>query len=245
MYRFSCGLNSGSAEKIISYLKNIEGGDKFAILCILEQSGKVEHIKEIIRQLCCEGVIISGYDSLLLQRSSMQLLEIAARNGILIEYVSLSNCLQSVDTSAAAIKTTSGLVFTSRIPVKWIEVSLYNRDMTEDEATDVLKFASMCPSLRLLVYGYCVPPQSFEDGLVLSNLKSRNVQVWWQGADAEPIHILNLQSGRWENRDSGSEPTAKDFERMRSVRGERRIGRTKEMYREIVKVGRENLRGNR
>ncbi|KAJ8018910.1 NLR family CARD domain-containing protein 4 [Holothuria leucospilota] len=82
LYRFSCGLNTDTAEQIITYLKNIEGGDKFAILCILEQTGKVDHIKETIRELCFEGVIISGHDSLLLQRSSMQLLEIAARNDV-------------------------------------------------------------------------------------------------------------------------------------------------------------------
>ncbi|KAJ8051095.1 NLR family CARD domain-containing protein 4 [Holothuria leucospilota] len=82
LYRFSCGLNADSAEEIITYLKSIEGGDKFAILCILEQTGKVDHIEETIRALCFEGVIISGHDSLLLQRSSMQLLEIAAGNDV-------------------------------------------------------------------------------------------------------------------------------------------------------------------
>ncbi|KAJ8051194.1 NLR family CARD domain-containing protein 4 [Holothuria leucospilota] len=80
LYRFACGIGSDSAEKIIDYLKNIEGGDKFAILCLLEQTGKIDNIKETIRQLCYEGVIISGSDTLLLQRASMQLLEIAARN---------------------------------------------------------------------------------------------------------------------------------------------------------------------
>ncbi|KAJ8019016.1 NLR family CARD domain-containing protein 4 [Holothuria leucospilota] len=175
MYRFSCGLNSDSAEKIISYLKNIEGGDKFAILCILEQTGKVDHIKETIRQLCDEGVLISGYDSLLLQRSSMQILELAAKNDIPIEYVSLHNCLQSVDLSTSAIRTTSGLTLTSRIPVKALAVYLSNRDMTEDEAIDILQVASMCPSLRSLTYADCVPPRSFNVGPTLSTLKSRNV----------------------------------------------------------------------
>ncbi|KAJ8019361.1 Protein NLRC5 [Holothuria leucospilota] len=79
VYRIACGLNPNAADKIIQYLHSIEGGDKFAILCILEQTGDMDKIKETIRQICFEGVIISGYDSLLLQRSTMQLLEIAAR----------------------------------------------------------------------------------------------------------------------------------------------------------------------
>ncbi|KAJ8031734.1 NLR family CARD domain-containing protein 4 [Holothuria leucospilota] len=155
MYRFSCGLNTDTAEQIITYLKNIEGGDKFAILCILEQTERVDHIKETIRELCFEGIVISGHDSLLLQRSSMQLLGIAARNDIPIEFVRLSNCLQSVDLSASAIRITSGLALTSRIPVKVLVVSLYNRNMTKDEAIDILQFASTCHSLRELGISAC------------------------------------------------------------------------------------------
>ncbi|KAJ8019363.1 hypothetical protein HOLleu_42083 [Holothuria leucospilota] len=213
--------------------------------------GDIDEIKEAIRQMCSEGVIISGYDSLLLQRSSMQLLEIAAKNSgyiilffpssyifavcircfltichattsqrklfsklvcmvetrafcqirggsfwfsrrgkcplvpppdahgvcIPIKYVSLSNCLQSVNLSTAAIRTTSGLALTSRIPVEALAIYLYNRDMTEDEAIDILQFASMCPSLRHLSYYGCVPPRSFNVGPTLSTLKSRNVTV--------------------------------------------------------------------
>ncbi|KAJ8031733.1 NLR family CARD domain-containing protein 4 [Holothuria leucospilota] len=176
LYRFSCGLNADSAEKIITYLKNIEGGDKFAILCILEQTGKVNHIKETIRELCFEGVIISGYDSLLLQRSSMQLLEIAARNDIPIELVFLFNCFRSVDLSTAAIKTTSGLDLTSRIPVKRLEVSLTITDTTEAEVISILQFASMCPSLCELLYHGCVPPRIFTDRSTLSSLESRKVE---------------------------------------------------------------------
>ncbi|KAJ8050772.1 NLR family CARD domain-containing protein 4 [Holothuria leucospilota] len=242
MYRFSCGLNSDSAVKIVSHLKNIEGGDKFAILCILEQTGKADYIKETIRQLCDVGIVISGYDSLLLQRSSMQLLEIAARNDIPIKYVSLSNCLQSVDLFTPAIRTTSGLALTSKIPVKGLAVHLYNRDMTEDEAIDIIQFASMCPSLLQLWYKRCVAPQSFSLGPVLSTLKSRNVKVLWQWANDTSRYILNLQSGRWENENDGSEPAEEVFERALSNLAEWRTGRTEETYRTDVKKGREKLR---
>ncbi|KAJ8018902.1 NLR family CARD domain-containing protein 4 [Holothuria leucospilota] len=234
LYRFACGINSDSAEKIIDYLKNIDGGDKFAILCILEQTGKIDNIKETICQLCYDGVLISGYDTLLLQRSSMQLLEIAARCEIPIEWVTLSNCLQSVDLSTVAIRTTSGLALTSRIPVKWLEVDLYNRDMTEDEAIDILQFASMCPSLRLLVYFGCVPPRVFTNNSTLSSLKSRDVEVWWYWRKDGTIYSLNLQTGRWENKNGGSEPTEEDFERMLSKGAETRKSWTEEMYKGSV-----------
>ncbi|KAJ8051185.1 Protein NLRC5 [Holothuria leucospilota] len=80
--RFACGINPTASSRIIKYLQTVEGGDKFAILCILEQTGQVDDILDSIRQLCFEGVIISGHDSLLLQRSSLQLLEIAAKHNV-------------------------------------------------------------------------------------------------------------------------------------------------------------------
>ncbi|KAJ8050519.1 NLR family CARD domain-containing protein 4 [Holothuria leucospilota] len=152
MYRFSCGLNSESAKKIISYLKKIEGGDKFAILCILEQTGKIDNIKETIRQLCSTGLIISGHESLLLQRSSLQLLEIAARNDMHIDLVDLNNCLKSVDLSSKCIQLQSGLMFNSRIPTKELGISVTSREITKEEAIAVLEFSSMCPSLKKLVF---------------------------------------------------------------------------------------------
>ncbi|KAJ8019378.1 hypothetical protein HOLleu_42072 [Holothuria leucospilota] len=242
VYRIACGLNPVAADRIIQYLHSLEGGDKFAILCILEQTRQVDKIKDTIRQMCDEGIIISGYDSLLLQRSTIQLLNIAARKEIPITYVNLSNCLQSVDLSTAAIRTTSGLALTSRIPVMGLDVHLYNRDITKDEATDILQFASMCPSLRHLTYLGCVPPRSFKVGPTLSTLKSRNVRVAWRWANNTPWYNLNLQSGRWENKDDGSEPAEEVFERALSIRVKWRRGWTEETYRESIKEGRDFLR---
>ena len=79
LYRFSCGINSTVGSKIIEYLKGRKDGDKFAILCILEQTGKVDDIKETIRELCSKQVAITCDHSRLLQRSTIQLLEIAAK----------------------------------------------------------------------------------------------------------------------------------------------------------------------
>ncbi|KAJ8050678.1 hypothetical protein HOLleu_03975 [Holothuria leucospilota] len=92
VYRIACGLNPAAADKLIQYLHSIEGGDKFAILCILEQTGDMDKIKETIRHICFEGVVISGYDSLLLQRSTIQLLEIASRYEVSINLEEFFGC---------------------------------------------------------------------------------------------------------------------------------------------------------
>ncbi|KAJ8051176.1 NACHT, LRR and PYD domains-containing protein 10 [Holothuria leucospilota] len=242
VYRIACGLNPVAAEKIIQYLQSIEGGDKFAVLCILEQTGEVDKIKEPIRDMCFEGVIISGHDSLLLQRSSMQLLEIAARSQIPIEYVCILNCLQSVDLSSQAVRTTSGLALSSRIPVKWLSIALFNREMTDDEAIAILQFAALCPSLCILTFYGCVPPRVLEGRSFLSSLKSRDVTVRWWLHTSEPIYILNLSSGTWKHNKDGSEPTAADFERALSKRAELILTGTEEHYREEVKKSRETRR---
>ncbi|PIK59838.1 putative NLR family CARD domain-containing protein 4 [Apostichopus japonicus] len=79
LYRFTCGISPAVGKRIIEYLKSREAGDKFAILCILEQTGEVDGIKDTVRDLCSKKVEIYSSDSKLLQRSTIQLLEIASR----------------------------------------------------------------------------------------------------------------------------------------------------------------------
>ncbi|XP_071821554.1 NLR family CARD domain-containing protein 4-like [Apostichopus japonicus] len=79
LYRFTCGISSAVGKRIIEYLKSRGDGDKFAILCILEQTGEVDGIKDTVRDLCSKKVDIYNHDSKLLQRSTFQLLEIASR----------------------------------------------------------------------------------------------------------------------------------------------------------------------
>lgn len=82
VYRFACGLNRAAGEKIINYLESIEDGEKFAILCILEQHGDVQNVLETIRKLCLRDIYIGVSDSLLLQRSIINLLTIASHNQV-------------------------------------------------------------------------------------------------------------------------------------------------------------------
>ncbi|KAJ8046723.1 hypothetical protein HOLleu_05494 [Holothuria leucospilota] len=82
VYRFSCGLNRVAADKIIGYLKTQTDAKKFAILCILEKSGRVKDVLKDVKELCSNQVDIDGGYSSLLQRSTIQLLEIALANKV-------------------------------------------------------------------------------------------------------------------------------------------------------------------
>ncbi|XP_071851518.1 uncharacterized protein [Apostichopus japonicus] len=82
LYRFACGLHPDAGKKLITHLKSLPGGDTFAILCILEQTGDVNDIMDAVKELCSRDVKIKRGDSALLQRSTTQLLEIASNNNV-------------------------------------------------------------------------------------------------------------------------------------------------------------------
>lgn len=200
---------------------------------------------ESIRQFCFEGVIISGHDKLSLQRSFMQLLEKAAKCDISIELVDLHNCLQEVNLSEAAIMIKPYTAIKSTIPIKHLVVTLSNRVMTEAEAKDILRFASMCSSLRKLWYSGCVPPQSFKDESTLTKLKSKNITVEWQLFEDCPWYILNKETGMWEDEQNRQVPTEEDFTQLLSQKTRNmRLG-TEELYKKDVEIAREMLRKRR
>ncbi|PIK52620.1 hypothetical protein BSL78_10480 [Apostichopus japonicus] len=80
LYRFSCGIDATAGSKIIKYLQGRKDGGKFAILCILEQAGEIDDgINESVREICSNVFFLSNSASQLLQRSSIQLLDIASK----------------------------------------------------------------------------------------------------------------------------------------------------------------------
>lgn len=215
LYRFTCGLNPLAAERIIDFLKNIEGGNKFAVLCILEQTGKVENIASTVRQLCEESVLISGHDSLLLQRSLIQLLEIAARNDIPIRRVDLYNCLDEVKLHERTITTTSGLALDARIPFVRLKIHVTNRPFSEKEANNILKYAGLCSLLEYVTFSGCVPPLAFHNESTLSLLQSKKITVRWRLTQKSPLYILDLNSGVWKDEFGNSQPSEEDFENLK------------------------------
>ncbi|KAJ8048274.1 NACHT, LRR and PYD domains-containing protein 14 [Holothuria leucospilota] len=82
MYRFACGLSREASDKIIKYVKGKPDGSKFAILCIMEQNGNTDIVLDNVKDLCSRKVILARDQSKLLQRSTIQLLEIASTEGV-------------------------------------------------------------------------------------------------------------------------------------------------------------------
>lgn len=78
IYRFACGMNRKAATSIIDILKSLPGGLQLSILCLMEQENLADNVPESVEKITSQAVHIKQYDSLLLQRSTIQLLEIAA-----------------------------------------------------------------------------------------------------------------------------------------------------------------------
>lgn len=154
VYRFACGLNRTAGEKIIKYLESIEDGEKFAILCILEQHGDVQNVLETIRKLCSRDIYIDVSDSLLLQRSVMNLLTIASHHQILITRVRIIDCFSSISLPSRELHLSSGL----RMPVINTLQQLVIRGRTirkliqNDTIREIIQYSSMCEKLEYLRY---------------------------------------------------------------------------------------------
>ncbi|KAJ8018535.1 NLR family CARD domain-containing protein 4 [Holothuria leucospilota] len=194
-YRFACGLNPDAGDKIIEYLRGIKDGDKFAVLCILEQSGKIDQIKDTICGLCSNYIVIDNNDSMLLQGSIVQLLEIGAGNQMPISFLWLKNCFNSVDLSTGSILLKSELSLPVLATLEEIAIGERGRNMKNNEVTDILEYALMCINLKILRFCHCMLPKAIH-AKCCSSLLSRKVQVLWITDDDE--YCLNLNSGQWE-----------------------------------------------
>ncbi|XP_071855428.1 uncharacterized protein [Apostichopus japonicus] len=201
LYRFTCGISPAVGKRIIEYLKSREGGDKFAILCILEQTGEVDGIKDTVRDLCSQRVEIYSSDSKLLQRSTIQLLEIASRFDIPISCVYLSRCSPRVDESGLNLILRSGLSLSILSSLQKLEIYDSYRRLTNEELAAILSYSSQCTSLKELQFDAYDLPDTIPVGSIPSSLKSRNVKVWKQ-RDYGFYHRLNLQTGLWQECDS-------------------------------------------
>ncbi|XP_071831749.1 uncharacterized protein [Apostichopus japonicus] len=199
LFRFACGLDPNAGKKLINHLKGLPGGDNFAILCILEQTGDVNDIMDSVEELCSREVKIQEYDSALLQRSTTQLLEIASKNNIPISCVWLNHCSPRVGESGLNLILESGLSLSilSSLQKLWISD---NRRLTNEELAAILSYSSQCTSLKELTFGFgYTMPDTIPVGSIPSSLKSRNVKVWNLST---PYRRLNLQTGRWQVTDN-------------------------------------------
>ncbi|XP_071831775.1 uncharacterized protein [Apostichopus japonicus] len=203
LFRFACGLNPNAGKKLINHLKSLPDGDKFAILCILEQTGDVNDIMDSVKELCSRTVEIQRGDSALLQRSTTQLLEIASKNNIPISCVWLNECSPRVDESGLNLILESGLSLSILSSLQKLLISDFNRRLTNEELTAILSYFSQCTSLKELRFGsgYTMP-DTVPVGSIPSSLKSRNVKVL-NLIDIGKYRLLNLQTGQWQACDDG------------------------------------------
>ncbi|KAJ8049582.1 NACHT, LRR and PYD domains-containing protein 1b allele 2 [Holothuria leucospilota] len=152
VFRFACGLNPNASSKIIEYLKNTENAHHFAILCILEKEGKIDSILHSVRDLCSSTVEIRDDHTLLLKRSTIQLLDVATNNGISISRVYLYNCYSTVDLRGGNhLQLKSNLSIPVLTALNKLDIWEQGKEITSEEFTGILQYSSKCLALKQLV----------------------------------------------------------------------------------------------
>ncbi|KAJ8048625.1 NACHT, LRR and PYD domains-containing protein 14 [Holothuria leucospilota] len=209
LYRFACGLNSKAADKIIAYFRERDDASKFVILCMLEQGRTGEEALRDVGDLCSRDVYIYRGDSLLLQRSTIQLLEIASINEIGISRLWFADCFGKVDSSTGSIQLTSNLCVPVLNSLRELVIEERGREITVEEMAGILKYPVMSQKLQELRFYDCLLPQTVK-GEHLSLLRSKGVQVFWR-----PDHqfVLNLTSGSWEDEDEREPMTTEQYQK--------------------------------
>ncbi|XP_071851538.1 uncharacterized protein [Apostichopus japonicus] len=193
LFRFSCGIDATVGSKIIEYLKGRKDGDKFAILCILEQAGEIDDgIKKSISDICSKVFFLSNRDSKLLQRSSIQLLDIASKCDIPIADLYLFKSFSKSDHDNIVLR--SGLSLGNLSTVVQIKVTTEEgRELTEEDVIGLLLYAEQSKDLRELWFHNCPLPESIHPNYIPIRLKTSNVKVVSQNDGS----CLDLHSGQW------------------------------------------------
>ncbi|XP_071851110.1 uncharacterized protein [Apostichopus japonicus] len=197
VFRFACGLSRKAARNIIEYLKKKKDCDKFAILCILEQNGDIEKIRKTITELCSKEVIINRDDSKLLQRSTVQLLQIASSHDIPISDIWLKWSFSKVDNNTIIIRSGIALPSLSSLEKLLVNAGRDKPEITEEDIVGLLNYVLPSKKFRKLWFLNCTLPASIRPEKIPEELKRRNVQVLWP---SNACH-LDLQSGRWKKAD--------------------------------------------
>ncbi|XP_071852530.1 uncharacterized protein [Apostichopus japonicus] len=198
VYRFACGIKAEAAKRILNYLQIAEGNFKFSILCILEQGGNIDAIIDNVRHVCSETLQIRTQDSRIVQRSVIQLAEIAVSKKILISKLQLIECFQQVDPTKKEIILDSKvrLPLLNGIKSLWIEQT--GKRFSQDEMVDIFNHISECEHLSEIRISYALLPYSFKDDRLLEPLRANRMQVLWY--PSEQWFILDLHSGNWQHK---------------------------------------------
>ncbi|XP_071851441.1 uncharacterized protein [Apostichopus japonicus] len=197
VFRFACGLNKKAFSRIINYLKGIEDGQSFAIVCFPEQVSEPDDEVAIVKDLLTGGVTIRSTDSRFLQRSTIQILDIAAKSNIPITSVCLNKSFKECEEDAIVLH--SGLRLNQLLTVEMIhieteQVNKEPRILTEEDVTMIFRYGLRSEHLKDLSFDNCLLPPSFASESIPAKMKSRDIKVSWRNYG----YSLNLQSGAWK-----------------------------------------------
>ncbi|XP_071839486.1 uncharacterized protein [Apostichopus japonicus] len=150
----------------------------------------------MVKDLLTGGVTIRSNDSRLLQRSTIQILDIAAKSDIPVFSVSLLGSFNKVE--ADGITLYSGLSLPILTSIE--RMSIYTekgREMNKHEVNGILHYVQHSQRFKQLYLHNCLRPLSITSSS-LANLKARNVNVYWipYGVNEHRYH-LDLQYGIW------------------------------------------------
>lgn len=210
VYRFACGLNKITAERIIAFLKKKDDADKFIILCIIEKGGKLDNVLQGVRDLCAKPINIHDDDSLLLQKSTIQILEVASRHKISIARLWLDDSIRRVDASSGRIYLKSDFFIPVLSTLKQLSIRDTGGEIDLEELRDIFTYSSKCLDLQELRFWYCLLPWRIQDES-LSVLKARDISVIW--LRGESVYVLDRQSGEWKNNISNAVMTHEEYSR--------------------------------
>ncbi|XP_071851451.1 uncharacterized protein [Apostichopus japonicus] len=197
VFRFACGLNKKAFSRIINYLKGIEDGQSFAIVCFPEQVSEPDDEVAIVKDLLTGGVTIRSTDSRFLQRSTIQILDIAAKSNIPITSVCLNKSFKECGEDAIVLH--SGLRLNQLLTVEMIHIETERvnkepRILTEEDVTMIFRYGLRSEHLKDLSFDNCLLPPSFASESIPAEMKSRDIKVSWRNYG----YSLNLQSGAWK-----------------------------------------------
>ncbi|PIK37701.1 hypothetical protein BSL78_25463 [Apostichopus japonicus] len=220
VFRFACGLNKKASSRIIKYLKSVEGGASFASLCLLEQPDDPEEVLKTVRGLCSDGMIIRSSDSRLLQRSNIQLLDIASRKKIQVPFLQLDHSFKVAHQKDVTLE--SGLSLPVLLSIeKLVFTTQAEHEISQENMLGVVRYGQQCLQLKTIAFhGKFALPLSLTGETLISNMNSRSITVFWQLS--EYVFQLDISSGKWrlsstDSLTSGIVDPEEDVEMLRRV----------------------------
>ncbi|XP_071851976.1 uncharacterized protein [Apostichopus japonicus] len=201
LYRFTCGLNEKAADKVIKYLESGLYGENFALLCTLEKTGKVDDIKEQIKDMCKKTVSFFEGSSRLLRKSTALLLEIASTEKIPIECILFDRCYALVEEHLDHLGMISGMSIPPLVTLKELIIYGVGRRLAVKETTNIFLYVCRCDSLTKLSLEKTFQPYELEDDDVWAVLedktKEKELTITWSPLK-DVIYILDITSRRWK-----------------------------------------------